>query len=63
MGNNHSREGSPKHGISRNNSGPDLQDKVPSQLLPIDKLAKVRHSFLKHYFIYSGIGSSILSSG
>ncbi|KAG8241568.1 hypothetical protein J6590_084161 [Homalodisca vitripennis] len=41
MGNNHSREGSPKHGISRNNSGSDLQEKIPSQLLPIDKLAKL----------------------
>ncbi|XP_054280121.1 uncharacterized protein LOC129005898 [Macrosteles quadrilineatus] len=41
MGNNHSRDGSPKHGISRNNSGVDLHDKVPSQLLPIDKLSKL----------------------
>uniref|UniRef100_A0A1B6DBB8 TLDc domain-containing protein n=1 Tax=Clastoptera arizonana TaxID=38151 RepID=A0A1B6DBB8_9HEMI len=41
MGNNHSHDGTPKGSISRNNSGGDLQDKVPSQLLPIDKLAKL----------------------
>lgn len=41
MGNNHSHEGTPRNGISRNNSGADLQEKAPTQLLPIDKLAKV----------------------
>lgn len=41
MGNNHSHEGTPRNGISRNNSGTDLQEKAPTQLLPIDKLAKL----------------------
>lgn len=52
MGNNQSHDGSPKRGISRNNSGIDLQDKAPTQLLPLDKLAKVSNDSSQIFQIF-----------
>lgn len=37
----HSSNNSSKKGISRTASGTDIQEKVTTQLLPVEKLAKV----------------------
>ncbi|XP_049792971.1 uncharacterized protein LOC126202926 isoform X3 [Schistocerca nitens] len=41
MGNHHSHDVLLQNSLPRNNSGSDLHDKTPTQLVPIDKLAKI----------------------
>jgi len=41
MGNHHSQDGLRRNSFGRTPSGADNDDRTPTQLIPIDKLAKV----------------------
>jgi hypothetical protein len=42
MGNNHSHDGLRRNSLGRTNSGAENNDRSPTQLIPIDKLSKVK---------------------